>query len=137
MLTAPSHGLQYLENSKVLNSLSPEKLDEIAKDIALNKIFTSAHMRPNDWATTLGLVFMPLALGAFASEKPKDFEVGALKDDGYTLQDIGLFYEYWDKAGPRSINGYPIFFSCAVLNHEDTKYVLDKAREIQEKIEAI
>ncbi len=121
----------------MLNSLPPEKLDEIAKDIALNKIFTSAHMHPTDWETTLGLVFMPLALGAFAQEAPKDFEVGALKDEPLQLQDIGLFYEYWDQAGPRSINGYPIFFSCRYLNHDDTKYVLDKAREIDEKIKAM
>jgi hypothetical protein len=121
----------------VLNSIGQERLDGLAKDIAMNKIFTSAHMNESSWASCLGLVFMPLALGAFAPEKDKEFEVGALKEEPTTLQDIGLFYEYWDKAGPRSINGYPIFMSCGVLNHEDTKYVLDKSREIHEKIEAI
>lgn len=121
----------------MLNSLPQEKLDEIAKDIALNKIFTSAHMRESDWGTVMGLVFMPLALGAFAQEKPQDFEVGALKEEPVMLQDIGLIYEYWDQAGPRSINGYPIFWSCRYLNHEDTKYVLDEARKIHDAIEAI
>ena len=121
----------------MLNSVGQEKLDELAKDIAMNKIFTSAHMREADWATVMGMVFMPLALGAFAPKKKKEFEVGALQEEEMELQDIGLFYEYWDKAGPRSINGYPIFWSCSVLNHEDTDYVLKKAREIHEKIEAI
>lgn len=121
----------------MLNSRSEDELTEIAKDIALNKIFTSAHMHENDWAGCLGLVFMPMALGAFAKEPPKDFEVGALKEEGVTLKDVGLIYEYWDKAGPRSINGYPIFWSCSVLNHEDTKFVLDKATKLQEQIEAL
>lgn len=35
------------------------------------------------------------------------------------LSDIGLIYEDLGKAGPRSINGYPIFWSFCILNKSD------------------
>lgn len=35
------------------------------------------------------------------------------------FRDIGLIYEYLDKAGPRSINGYPIFFSMRIMHRDD------------------
>jgi len=35
------------------------------------------------------------------------------------LQNIGVIYEYISKAGPRSINGYPCFFSFRILNKAD------------------
>jgi len=44
------------------------------------------------------MIFMSLALGALADMTEE------------AINDIGLIYEYWDQAGPRSINGYPIFF---------------------------
>jgi hypothetical protein len=33
--------------------------------------------------------------------------------------DVGIVYEYYDKAGPRGINGYPMFTSCRILHRED------------------
>jgi hypothetical protein len=32
----------------------------------------------------------------------------------------GLIFEYFSKAGPRSINGMPMFVSCQMLSKEDT-----------------
>jgi hypothetical protein len=42
----------------------------------------------------------------------------------------GLLYEYLDEAGPRSINGRPIFTSMKVLNESDTDKVLEKSRKL-------
>jgi hypothetical protein len=36
------------------------------------------------------------------------------------LENIGLVYEYLDKAGPIGVNGNPIFFSANILNKEDS-----------------
>lgn len=36
---------------------------------------------------------------------------------------IGIFYEYYDKAGPRSCNGYPMFMSFRILNRPDWERV--------------
>jgi hypothetical protein len=36
---------------------------------------------------------------------------------------IGIIYEYYDKAGPRSCNGMPMFMSFSILNADDWKRV--------------
>ena len=101
---------------------SPEALSKLAKDIAMNLVFTDRHIR-ND--RDLGMVFMPLILGAFADAT-----------DEYK-NDIGLIYEYYDKAGPRSINGYPIFFSLAFVSKKDAKIVWEKVEKIQKIMEDV
>jgi len=35
------------------------------------------------------------------------------------LQNLGVIYEHYSKAGPRSVNGQPIFFSCCILSRSD------------------
>jgi hypothetical protein len=35
------------------------------------------------------------------------------------FQNLGVIWEWMDKAGPRAINGYPIFFSCRIMHAED------------------
>jgi hypothetical protein len=47
-------------------------------------------------------------------------------------QHIAHVYEYIDKAGPRSINGYPSFLSAQFLNHDDSVKVLARIRQIEE-----
>jgi len=34
--------------------------------------------------------------------------------------DIGLLYEYIERSAPRSVNGYPAFYSCRVLSAAET-----------------
>jgi hypothetical protein len=48
---------------------------------------------------------------------------------------LGVIYAYMSDAGPRGINGYPMFTSCGFLHTEDWKVVLaaikrEQAREI-------
>lgn len=45
------------------------------------------------------------------------------------FKDIGVVWEWLSKAGPRSINGYPIFFSCRLMHREDW----EKARRAAQK----
>jgi hypothetical protein len=68
------------------------------------KVFTSLHVRDKN---LLGMIFMPLVLGGLASLSKA------------AISDIGLIWEYLEQAGPRSINGYPIFFSARLMNRTD------------------
>lgn len=79
-------------------------LKTIAIDLYEGRIFTSDMVGPHN---TAGLIFMPLLFGAF-KDKTEDEK-----------KDIALIYEYYDKAGPRGINGKPIFTSLQWLNREE------------------
>lgn len=83
-----------------------DELKQLSMDLANGKIFTNRHLPEHD-KTSLGMIFMPLVLGAFKDRDEED------------IKDIGLIYEYYDKAGPRSINGYPSFFSFGFLDTND------------------
>ena len=80
--------------------MTEQEIKQLALDIRDNKIFGSWAV-PAHSTNLLGMIFMPLVLGA---EIP---------------QDVIHVYEYMDKAGPRSINGYPIFFSLLMITKDD------------------
>lgn len=85
--------------------MNDEELRKLAMAVVERKVFGSWMLGPNEPPNTLGLVFMPLLLGA---RLPPN---------------VGAVYEYYSEAGPRSINGYPTFFSCRVLTKTDTKNI--------------
>jgi hypothetical protein len=89
-----------------LGGSSEEELKKLAQEIVDGKVFTDRDLRKADQAGgfMLTMVFMPLAL----MENPAAF-----------VADAGLLYEYWDQAGPRSINGYPMFFSVRKIIRKD------------------
>lgn len=64
------------------------------------------------------------------SDVPMVFMVLALSGEGDIPADVAEVYEYMDQAGPRSINGYPIFFSCHTLNRDEALWVHTRARKI-------
>jgi len=93
---------------------SDDELKQLARDIHAGHVFTSNHVPfpietgPDAaWASEVQMIFMPLRL---ADQKALD-EMKAL--------DVRLFYEYLDKAGPRSINGYPQFMSMGIVTGEE------------------
>jgi hypothetical protein len=49
---------------------------------------------------------------------------------------VGMIYENMSEAGPRSINGYPMFMSCKLLNKTDTETVIKIAQRIQEAVKS-
>jgi hypothetical protein len=83
-----------------------EELKQIAIDILADRIFTSNHINQADYDSLVN-IFMPLAL-MHPKEKIKLME-----------QEPVLFYEYMSEAGPRSINGYPMFMSFHFLVQEE------------------
>jgi hypothetical protein len=99
-----------------------EELKKIAKDIVSGHIFTDRHLKDKNDFTH---VFM---IAAFWEEKHWiSFRDG----------DIGLCYEYMDKAGPRTINGLPSFLSIQFLNKKDTEKLAKYVVKIQEALNSI
>ena len=102
---------QYLEKSEIRR---------LAMDIADGKVFASWMLRDGLADSSFGMVFMPVLLGG------PPFSEEALEADPRFPKGMNTpcaFYEYYDKAGPRAINGYPIFFSCSTLLGKDVKRV--------------
>lgn len=100
-----------------LGGMSEEELRKLAVDYVEGKIFTTFHFHEAemDRGEMVGLVFMPLLLGG----------VGFAKD-------AWMLYEYYSEAGPRSINGYPIFFSMRKVIHKDAEAFKLYVKEYQE-----
>lgn len=104
---------------KLIPDMPRETLAQFVMDFCDNRVFTSAHFNKNESPDVIGMVFMPIALGALAKFPKKE------------IKNIGLIYEYYDKAGPMGINGYPMFFSCKFMNMSDWQEV---SKEIQKEI---
>jgi len=85
-------------------------LKQIAMDLYEGKIFTDRHLLMDRQEHMLPSVFMPIMLGAFSSKSEEELK-----------NTIGMIYEYYSEAGPRSINGFPIFFSLKVLSPKETE----------------
>jgi hypothetical protein len=113
--------------------LTDEEVKQFALGIYRNEIFTEYHIRESDVKNVIGMVFMPLALGMFSDDPEM---LGAMEKSP-----PGMCYaRYRDENGrdqtfPRSINGYPIFSSCAFLSKEDTVRVHEKLHEIKEMLD--
>lgn len=77
--------------------MTEAELRQLAIDIMDGRVFGTWNVQdPRD----IGMVFMTLAFGA---------RIPAC---------VAQLYEYLDKAGPRSINGMPSFFSCRLLSRK-------------------
>jgi hypothetical protein len=100
-------------------SRSRKDLKKLAVDIVEKHVLTDQHLRNN--MRLLHHVFIPLALGGLDNIDPND---------------VGLIYEYYDKSGPRSINGYPTFFSMYLLNKKDAEWTLKLVAQLQEQRQA-
>ena len=110
-------------NKIKFRSLKKIEISKLAKDIAMDKVFCSFFVPETEQKNLLGMIFMPILFGA-----TKDYSEEEIKD-------IGFIYEYYDKAGPRGINGYPIFFSCGFVSKTDARKILDKVVKIKKMIE--
>jgi len=139
-----------LTESHYHNERTDDDLKIIAKDLYNQKIFSSSHI-PEHSTHLINSIFMVLMflssnidwrddsrmnklIHIYLAHLEKDY---AKRYDEY-INDIGFVYEQLDKAAPRGINGYPIFFSCGILSKKDTNRMFvfyEKYKELQEKIE--
>jgi len=108
--------------------LSDEELRAFVDDFVSGRLFTLHHMSPEDAKRDLGLVFMPLGLAGLGGCGLSDEDV----------QNIGTIYERLEVAGPRSINGWPCFFSMRIMHKGDwarAAAAIARERERRKEIE--
>lgn len=91
--------------------------DFLAGHVFIDRSVTDPNIMP--------LVFMPIAFGCFD---------GWSEDD---MGEIGVIYEYISKAGPKCINGCPIFMSLRMLHRDDWERCRKAILREQERREEI
>lgn len=101
-----------------------KKLRELALDIVEQRVFGTWNIPPNA-GHIVKMVFMPLALS-----RQKDLDV---------FREAGVFhfYEYVESRNmaPRSINGYPIFWSMRLLGKENWDRLVPLIKKLQSRRE--
>ena len=99
--------------------MSDEEIKKLAEDLYKGLIYTDKHIQdPNDVAR----VFQPLIF-------LKEEQLEELKNNP-----PGLIYENWSEAGPRSINGMPMFWSFKMISQEDSKKLFEYYNKIKEAV---
>lgn len=106
--------------------MDDEKLREFVDAVVSKRVFLSCYLG-EDNSNITGSVFMPIAFGCFAEWSEEE------------MKQIGEIYEYMDKAGPRSIDGFPSFFSMQMIHVEDwnraiTAIEKEKARRKESEV---
>jgi hypothetical protein len=108
------------EAFKRITPRTDKEVREVVRLMLAEKFF--GHWMAND-ATAVGMIFMPIGLGALTEFDADEMDRIAIWED-------------LDQAGPRSFNGYPIFMSCRIWLKDDMKKALDlyqKALDAQEQ----
>ena len=98
--------------------LTPEETQEVAEGLVKGHYFI-ASLAPSDM---LPLIFLPLAMGGLDDIDPNS---------------LGNIIEDYGKASERSINGYPMFFSCRLIHKDDWSVVADMATAAQRAIDYV
>lgn len=83
--------------------MSAEQKAEFFRDFCDDKLMTSAHIQDDSMMLT---VFMPLLF--MREDTPREY-----------FEKTGLIWEHLSKAGSRSVNGYPQFFSLHTMHIDD------------------
>lgn len=97
-------------------SKSDKNIKELALGLMSGAVFCDRMLdRPRD----MSLVFMPLAF----MDKPAIDDLIKLLEPKEEGGPHGMIYEWIGEAGPRSINGLPVFTSLQILNGEDVARV--------------
>jgi hypothetical protein len=101
--------------------MSEDDIKEMATDLVMGRLFCATMIPPEQWQHMIPSVFMPLALGGLGD---------------VDLATVGNIVEHLDKAGPRSVNGYPAFFSCRLVHTDDWEIIRQRAVKAQEAMDA-
>ncbi len=107
-----------------LHRVDHGELKKLAVALFSNQLFTSSHIEKGQ-EHLASSIFMPLLF---------------LDNDGreqLAAKKPHVFYEFMSEAGPRAINGYPIFMSVKMLVKEDWDLVKEMAAKMGEAAEAL
>ncbi len=116
----------------MLQSRPIEDLTKLAVDIVEGKVFTNLQI-PDYMAVES--IFIVLSLIHQPSKREEESEhehmerVLSYENTLENLQNAGLLYEEYSKSIPMSLNGFPIFMSCSMLNKQDAEIVSKKINE--------
>lgn len=89
--------------------LTDAELRELALQIRAGSVFTDRSIREAELEQMMPMIFMPLGLMS------KEELARLIEDEPYML------YEHISAAGPRSMNGYPMFFSFRYLRKSEVE----------------
>jgi hypothetical protein len=103
-----------------LHRMPTAALKQFVLDWTDNRIFSTHHMSEADSRNSLIMVFMPMMCG-LEHLAP------------WAINDINCIWEHMDKAGPRSINGMPGFFSMHLLHKKDADIVFPAIKRESER----
>jgi len=101
--------------------MSDEELKKFVIDFVDNKIFISGFIPVEEAKHIIHAVFMPLIGITFSKKATKS---------------LAQLWEYYAKAGPRSINGYPMFWSVRMISIADWKRAKPAIDKLMEKRKA-
>ena len=101
--------------------MKDKELKQLAIDISEGKVYGTFHMNKCE-ISNMGSVFMPLM---FMTDEQRQ----KMSDEK-----VVHLYEHIDKAGPRSINGMPIFMSFSRIVDKDWKKIVKYIREYKVKV---
>ena len=107
--------------SDVIPRKTEEELKTLALDIFQEKVFTTLHIPENE-GHMIRSIFMPIGLGGLTPEQAAE---------------VGMLYEYLSQAGPRSVNGYPCFFSVQCVNKADMDQLIGFINQYKEAVESV
>ena len=110
-----------------------EEIKELAVGLMGGAVYTDFHVF--EAGGDLALTYMPLA---FMLDEDRRALVKFLMPDGEQTEKIGMVYEWMDKAGPRYVNGQPMFFSLQILSPEDRErlyVVIDRLAAVLAPVE--
>lgn len=102
--------------------LTDKEIANLANDMYRGLIFTDRHVQRHEDVPS---VFMPLIL-------LKEEDIEKLK-----ANPPGMIYEYLDQAGPRAINGMPVFWSFRMIGTEDATKVMERYKKIKQAVEDV
>lgn len=105
----------------MMKNLTDDEINALAEDIYRDRVFTSDQIRKGD-LNMLPVIFVPII---FADKKI----IELMQKDA-----PGMIYEHISEAGPRSVNGYPTFFSFHTVSQEDAKKVWEKVEQIKKAV---
>lgn len=97
--------------------MTDAEIKQLAIDMRAGKVFTNLNLHDQE---DVLLVFPALIL--LSDEQRQEI----------IDRKVELIYEYVDKAGPMSINGYPSFFSYRFLSSEETDKLFDMIKRLHD-----
>ncbi len=107
------------DNKERYKTMTDQEIKQLAEDMYKGLVFTDRHIMVQE---ELISVFMALAL-------MKEEQIEEIRKNP-----PGMIYEYMEKAGPRSVNGNPMFLSFRMISISDTKKVLERYNKIIEVV---